>query len=344
VCGGYPRAVRGFIHLWVIPIPLPTVSVRASTYNYYVTWVGAIGPVLAQRWITGLSTSIAPHQSHRANTVSVSQKLEVHFALMSGSKPPMETTTKKTARQRLRKAEQYILSGQFERLLIAVGEKLPSWMFHRNAARLVERNLSSNDAVLEAMETPCCDYCVHEVSREDLSACAELVGLLEVELYRRMAGADRCIAAFSGQQPVHVTWLHFGTCYVRGPSLLIQLNGADCYVYGMFTDPKHQGKGLATRVHRHIVRLCAVRGTTRMVALGVGGKPRCVSFVRETRLPIHPHDSPCDCLWDLHDCQRGPISRREGAPTAVEETRRSLLDLSENRRQGIQWTFKTTTH
>ena len=183
----------------------------------------------------------------------------------------MGTTTAKTARQTVRKAATYVFSGQFRRLFLAIGERVPSWLFRRGAARLFEMKNPLDFAAVEATDTDCGEYRIGEVTQEGLAACAAMVGHPAAEFLRRHDHGDRCIAAFSGQRPVHVTWLHFGSCYVRGLDLLLQLDDTVCYTYGVFTDPNRRGKGLFKRVHQEILRLLAARGASRVVAVVVEG-------------------------------------------------------------------------
>ncbi len=193
----------------------------------------------------------------------------------------METTTQKveshpdtrqTGEMRTaRKALHYVCSGQFRHLFLTIGERMPSWLFRRGAARLFEMHNLSDFATIEATDTDCGEYRIGEVTREGLAACAAMAGHPAAEFLRRHDYGDCCIAAFFGQRPVHITWLHFDSCYVRGLDLLLQLDDTVCYTYGGFTDPTHRGKGLFKRVHQEILRLLVARGASRVVAVIVEG-------------------------------------------------------------------------
>jgi len=169
--------------------------------------------------------------------------------------------------QTLHKMAKLIFSGQFGRLFSAIGERMPAWLFRSGQARLFELdNLADHAAEMEAAAN-CGEYRIAEVPREGLAACAAAAGHPATEFLRRHEHGDRCFAAFLGEQPVHVTWVCFSDCYIRGLSLFMPRDNATCYLYGVFTVAKHRGKGVFKRVHQEITKQLASRGISRIIAV-----------------------------------------------------------------------------
>jgi len=116
----------------------------------------------------------------------------------------------------LHKAVPYVFSHQYGQLFHAIGKRVPSWLFRSSKARLFEiRDLSEYLAV-NATEPACDEYRIGEATRDELASCAAVAGLPAAEYFRRYDQGDRCFAAFIEQHPAHVTWLHYGSCYIRG--------------------------------------------------------------------------------------------------------------------------------
>jgi GNAT superfamily N-acetyltransferase len=114
--------------------------------------------------------------------------------------------------------------------------------------------------------TPLPEGCVfRQAARTDVPFLSELAGIPIEECRRRLARQDECYGVFLDGKPVHLVWLHFGPCYVRGPGLLIEAAPSDCYVYGVITDPAHRRRHLYSRVQRRLIRLLNARGASRLV-------------------------------------------------------------------------------
>lgn len=115
------------------------------------------------------------------------------------------------------------------------------------------------------------EYLFRPVTPEELPACAELSGVPLAECRRRHAAGDECYAVFYGGIPVNLNWLHFGACYVCGMGLRIEALASECYVYNIFTAPRHRGHGLYKSTQRHLIALLAQRGVGRIRQLVMVG-------------------------------------------------------------------------
>ena len=141
---------------------------------------------------------------------------------------------------------------------------LARWTFHRAAADIFELDNLSTIAAGVRPEAPPggCEF--RQATSDDMAGCARMAGF-EPDLYRdRLAAGEECHLALQNGAPVNLTWLHFGSCYVRGMGLRIDVPASDCYLYNVVTDPRCRGMGLYKYTQRRIVRLLAERGVERI--------------------------------------------------------------------------------
>jgi hypothetical protein len=165
----------------------------------------------------------------------------------------------------IRTACGYLVQGQFRRLLAALVERVPSWMFRRRMAYLFKLHDLTSAAVLAGRCGLPGAYSFRKATTADIPACAAMSGLGEKEFQRRFENGDECYGVFLAGEPVHLLWLHFGSCYVRGLGLLLRLDVSDCYLYGVITAPPHRAKGFYKAAQRHIASLLAEKGTTSVL-------------------------------------------------------------------------------
>lgn len=139
-----------------------------------------------------------------------------------------------------------------------------AWAFRRRAARVFELcDLAEVARSQPGVSLPeGCSF--RQATPEELPACAELARTPLEEYRRRYRDGDECHAIFWGGEPVNLNWLHFGSCYVYGLGLLIQAEPSECYLYNVFTDPGHRGKGLYKTTQRMLIEWLAGRGITRV--------------------------------------------------------------------------------
>jgi GNAT superfamily N-acetyltransferase len=140
-----------------------------------------------------------------------------------------------------------------------------AWIYGRGKAYLFELRLSAAILELPAPERHSDSLEFREITRDELPRCAALAELPLAEVRRRHEFGDRCFGFFAAGQSVNVNWLHFGSCYVYGPGLFLNLAGKDCYLYGVFTDPAHRGQGLYTQALAEIASQLRARGIERIV-------------------------------------------------------------------------------
>jgi len=107
-------------------------------------------------------------------------------------------------------------------------------------------------------------YSFRQATLEELPACAELAETPLDEYRRRCRGGDQCYGTFWDGEPVNLSWLHFGSCYVYGLGLLIEAQPSECYLYNVLTDPGHRGRGLYKNTQRILIEMLASRGITRV--------------------------------------------------------------------------------
>ena len=165
------------------------------------------------------------------------------------------------------KAVQYLLHGQFGPLLAGLQRRLPPFLFRYSRGDLFELHCPST---LQPPQNAACfpaDYDLSEFYSEHIEICAALSGLPSHELRRRFENGDRCIGVVQSDQPVNVNWLHYGSCYVRGLGLRIDLGTNDCYLYGVVTATEHRGKGLYRQSQLKLIQLLQSGGLNRIVQL-----------------------------------------------------------------------------
>jgi GNAT superfamily N-acetyltransferase len=139
-----------------------------------------------------------------------------------------------------------------------------SWAMHWEAACILELgDLRAAAARFPDAALPA-GYTFRRAAADDLPACALLAGVPRADYQRRQRRGDQCYVAFFAERPVHVAWLHFGRCYVRGLGLLVEALAAECYLYNVFTAPGHRGKGLYKTGQQKIINLLAPQGITRL--------------------------------------------------------------------------------
>jgi len=139
-----------------------------------------------------------------------------------------------------------------------------AWAFRRGEARLFEL---CDLAEVARSQTDVClaeGYVIRQTTPEELPVCAELAGAAIAEYRRRCRSGDQCYVTFRNAEPVNLNWLHFGPCYVYGLGLLIEAGPSECYLYNVFTDPGHRGKGLYKTTQRLLIQRLAERGITRV--------------------------------------------------------------------------------
>lgn len=162
--------------------------------------------------------------------------------------------------KRLRKICSHLFRGNLAGLGRALAERVPVWLFRHNRAYFLE--FQSERLSGDVQECPLLPdgYTFREVQLNDLSSCAALGVVSLDECRRRIMAGDHCYAVFCDGQVVNVSWTHYGRCYIRGVGLLIMASDSDCYLYGVFTDPNHRGKGLYAATMQ-VLRHCGSRNT-----------------------------------------------------------------------------------
>jgi hypothetical protein len=111
-----------------------------------------------------------------------------------------------------------------------------------------QRAISGKDTLAEGFE-------FRSATLDDVLRDTELAPRERAEYERRFAAGDHCYAVFDGSNCVNLNWIHFGSCYVRGAGLLLELTGRDGYVYGVVTRPSHRGLGLYAAAQARLVNL-----------------------------------------------------------------------------------------
>jgi GNAT superfamily N-acetyltransferase len=139
-----------------------------------------------------------------------------------------------------------------------------AWAFQAQAACILELDdLAAAAARFPAAVLPA-EYTFRRADPADLPACALLAGAAPDDYQRRHRRGDQCYVTLCRERPVHLAWLHFGPCYVRGMGLLVEALSAECYLYNVFTAPPYRGKGLYKTGQQEIIGRLAAEGITRI--------------------------------------------------------------------------------
>lgn len=155
----------------------------------------------------------------------------------------------------------------FRRIWAAMGDRLPRWSVQRRSAILFERTIGPEDALAMVENALPQGTSFRPVRREEFPACAKLAVLQVQEIERRYEHGDVCYALFLHDRLVNLNWLHFGSCYVRGMNLRLDLEPTDGYLYGIGTDPACRGQGFYKATQQELVRHLAAQGTRRLLQL-----------------------------------------------------------------------------
>jgi GNAT superfamily N-acetyltransferase len=148
-----------------------------------------------------------------------------------------------------------------------------AWIFCQGKAYLFERRLAAKGPAFPGEISRLEPYAFREATEADLPQCAALADLTLDEARRRYDFGDRCFGVFAEGRLVNVLWLHFGSCYVRGLGLCLELEGNDVYLYGVFTDPAHRGRGLYRLSLEEITARMSARGMSRILQVVEEGNP-----------------------------------------------------------------------
>ena len=139
-----------------------------------------------------------------------------------------------------------------------------TWAFHADAACILELgDLAAAATRYQGAALPA-EYTFRRADAADLPACALLAGVPLDDYRRRHQRGDPCYVILCRERPVHLAWLHFGPCYVRGLGLFVEALAAECYLYNVFTAAGHRGKGLYKIGQQKIIGLLAAQGITRI--------------------------------------------------------------------------------
>jgi len=137
----------------------------------------------------------------------------------------------------------YLFTGRFDKIFSALGERIPNLIYHRSAGLIFELDRVNYEETKSNAIIPD-GYIIRFAEREELPACALMIGLDVNEFYRRHDCGDKCYTVFIENQPVNINWIHGGSCYVRGMGYSHSANKNDYYIYGIMTDRSQRGKGL----------------------------------------------------------------------------------------------------
>jgi GNAT superfamily N-acetyltransferase len=108
-------------------------------------------------------------------------------------------------------------------------------------------------------------YNFRQAGPDDMLACAATAGATPEHYARRCRQGIHCYVVEADGRPVNLTWLHFGSCYVRGLGLLIRAKPTTCYLYNVFTDPGQRGKGLYKTTQQKLIQILARQGITKVI-------------------------------------------------------------------------------
>jgi GNAT superfamily N-acetyltransferase len=120
---------------------------------------------------------------------------------------------------------------------------LPKWLFCHRRAYLFGVDVAENGRI--AGNTLLAgQYSFRQANAADAALCAAVSCISVEEFHRRFQNGCLCYLILADDQPVHVTWVHFGPCYVRYFGLMTRPDPSTCYFHGIMTAPEHRGRGL----------------------------------------------------------------------------------------------------
>lgn len=161
------------------------------------------------------------------------------------------TSSDKAVSGPLGKFAKYLCNRQFAQIVSSICERIPRWFYYKGRAYLFE--LAQSDRPLDVQPPSFPEgYLCRRVLNEEMFACSRLTGLNELECYRRLDAGDLCYGVFSPNSLANVTWVHAGSCFIRGLGYLHQGSVHDHYIYGIMTDHTERGKGLYTNCLRQV--------------------------------------------------------------------------------------------
>ncbi len=121
--------------------------------------------------------------------------------------------------------------------------RIPPWILRIGRVHVFElRKYNSLEEPLRPVFPS--DCAARYVTRDEIPAVAVLARTSEVLCYDRFDRGEMCFAVFRRSRPVNITWIHLGSCYIRGVGYSHQGQENVAYIYGILTDPSERGKGL----------------------------------------------------------------------------------------------------
>jgi ribosomal protein S18 acetylase RimI-like enzyme len=141
---------------------------------------------------------------------------------------------------------------------------LPIWLFRYRSAVV----FSCNDKPVPHDHCTFKDgFLFRQAERREADVCSQLSGLPSKEVLRRFSAGDDCYVVFRERVLVHIVWIHYGPCYIRGLKLHLHLSRNDAYVYGIITHPEFRGLGIYKSTQYHLASLLMSGKTDRMIQI-----------------------------------------------------------------------------
>lgn len=158
----------------------------------------------------------------------------------------------------------YCFSGQFGQLWRELRERIPSFLYRYGKAYIFELEAAQYQRQMGSFPK---GYIFRLATRGEMPACSAMTGSTAKEYYRRWDVGDSCYGVFIDNKPVSITWIHRGSCYIRGMGYLHNGTSSDIYIYGIMTEPAARGKGLYKNALMQLAEVLFEGGATRLIQL-----------------------------------------------------------------------------
>jgi RimJ/RimL family protein N-acetyltransferase len=166
----------------------------------------------------------------------------------------------------LRKFFEYLFGGRFDKIIGAIRQRIPPFIYYRAKGYIFELHNEDHDQSAPPPRFPE-GYAPRLACREEMPECSRITGHNVDEFYRRYDAGDLCYGVFDGKRPVNINWIHRGGCYIRGMGYFHNGDNNDSYIYGIMTDRAEQGKGIYQNCLRSLADYLFENGDKKLVQM-----------------------------------------------------------------------------
>jgi L-amino acid N-acyltransferase YncA len=170
----------------------------------------------------------------------------------------------------------FLYRRRFADFFFGISKYIPYWLFKFNQGLLI--TVTSPRIIRRNFKR----YEFSWATAEDLADIEQLTDVAGYRSKKRLGAGDTCYIArdiVDGNRIVHVTWVHQGSCFVRGFGYFHTVEDDSAYLYGGYTSPPERMKGIMNTALDDIYAELNKKGINRIYAL--------IEFWNDSSLKYH---------------------------------------------------------